>query len=110
LNAALIDELTQAVQAFETDAGIACLVITGSEKAFAAGADIKEMADKTYMDAFIGNFAANWDALAPPRQPTVAAGSGTAARRRVRMGWRAGGSGPWGRWRDLGWAAGASLR
>jgi enoyl-CoA hydratase len=78
LNAALIGELTQAVQAFEADAGIACIVVTGSEKAFAAGADIKEMADKSYMDAFMGDFAANWDALARARKPTVAAVAGFA--------------------------------
>jgi enoyl-CoA hydratase len=78
LNAALIDELTQAVQAFEADAGVACIIITGSEKAFAAGADIKEMADKSYMDAFMGDFAANWDALARARKPTVAAVAGFA--------------------------------
>jgi enoyl-CoA hydratase len=78
LNAALIDELTQAVQSFEADAGIACMIVTGSEKAFAAGADIKEMADKSYMDAFMGDFAANWDALARARKPTVAAVAGFA--------------------------------
>jgi enoyl-CoA hydratase len=78
LNAALIADLTQAVQAFEADAGIACIVVTGSEKAFAAGADIKEMADKSYMDAFMGDFAANWDALARARKPTVAAVAGFA--------------------------------
>jgi enoyl-CoA hydratase len=78
LNAALIAELTQAVAAFEADAGIACLLVTGSEKAFAAGADIKEMADKSYMDAFMGDFAANWDALSRARKPTVAAVAGFA--------------------------------
>jgi enoyl-CoA hydratase len=78
LNAALIAELTQAVAAFEADAGIACMIVTGSEKAFAAGADIKEMADKSYMDAFMGDFAANWDALSRARKPTVAAVAGFA--------------------------------
>ena len=78
LNAALIAELTQAVAAFEADAGIACMIVTGSEKAFAAGADIKEMADKSYMDAFMGDFAADWDALARARKPTVAAVAGFA--------------------------------
>jgi len=78
LNAALIGELSEAVQAFEADAGVACLVVTGSEKAFAAGADIKEMADKSYMDAFMGDFAANWDALSRVRKPTVAAVAGFA--------------------------------
>jgi enoyl-CoA hydratase len=78
LNAALMGELTQAVQKFEADAGIGCMVVTGSEKAFAAGADIKEMADKSYMDAFMGDFAANWDALARARKPVVAAVAGFA--------------------------------
>jgi enoyl-CoA hydratase len=78
LNAALIGELSQAVAAFEADAGIACMVVTGSEKAFAAGADIKEMADKSYMDAFMGDFAAGWDALARARKPTLAAVAGFA--------------------------------
>jgi enoyl-CoA hydratase len=78
LNAALIAELTQAVAAFEADAAIACMIVTGSERAFAAGADIKEMADKSYMDAFMGDFAANWDALARARKPTVAAVAGFA--------------------------------
>jgi enoyl-CoA hydratase len=78
LNAALIGELTKAVLAFEADAGVACIIVTGSEKAFAAGADIKEMADKSYMEAFMGDFAANWDALARARKPTVAAVAGFA--------------------------------
>jgi len=78
LNAALIAELTQAVAAFEADAAIACIIVTGSEKAFAAGADIKEMADKSYMDAFMGDLAANWDALSRARKPTVAAVAGFA--------------------------------
>ena len=78
LNAALIGELAAAVEAFDKDAGIACIIVTGSEKAFAAGADIKEMAGKSYMDAFMGDFAAHWDALARARKPTVAAVAGFA--------------------------------
>ena len=73
LNAALIAELAAAIDAFEADAAIGCVVITGSEKAFAAGADIKEMAEKSYMDAFMGNFAASWDRVAHARKPVVAA-------------------------------------
>ena len=61
LNSALIAELAAAIDAFEADAEIGCIVITGSDKAFAAGADIKEMAGKSYIDAFMGNFAATWD-------------------------------------------------
>jgi enoyl-CoA hydratase len=78
LNAALIGEVTVAVQAFEADAAIACMIVTGSEKAFAAGADIKEMVEKSYMDAFMGDFAAGWDALARARKPIVAAVAGFA--------------------------------
>jgi enoyl-CoA hydratase len=78
LNAAMMVEIAVAVDAFEADAGIGCLVVTGSEKAFAAGADIKEMANKTYMDAFMGNFAATWDRLAHARKPVIAAVAGFA--------------------------------
>src|SRR5262249_57765280 len=53
-------------------------VITGSEKAFAAGADIKEMAGKSYMDVFMGNFAATWDRVAHARKPVIAAVAGFA--------------------------------
>ena len=50
LCAALMDELTHAIEKFDGDDAIGCMVLTGSEKAFAAGADIKEMSDKTYID------------------------------------------------------------
>src|SRR5258707_13462590 len=73
LNAALASELAAALTGFEADPGIACGVITGSEKAFAAGADIKEMAGKSYMDAFFGDFPAAWDAPARMRKPVIAA-------------------------------------
>src|SRR5579885_1278292 len=59
LNAALMEELARAVDEFELDDTIACMVITGSDKAFAAGADIKEMADKGFRDVFLGDFAAD---------------------------------------------------
>jgi len=78
LNRALIAELTQAVEAFEADAQIGCMLITGSEKAFAAGADIKEMADKTFMGAYGANFTAEWDRVARTRKPVVAAVAGFA--------------------------------
>jgi enoyl-CoA hydratase len=78
LNSALIGELSSAVADFEADVGIGCLVVTGSEKAFAAGADIKEMAGKSYMDAFYGDFTATWDALARARKPVIAAVAGFA--------------------------------
>ena len=78
LNRALMSELGQAIDAFEADQNIGCLLITGSEKGFAAGADIKEMADKTFIEAFLGNFAANWDGAARARKPIVAAVAGFA--------------------------------
>jgi enoyl-CoA hydratase len=77
LNSALITELTQAVAAFEADPAIGCLLITGSDKAFAAGADIKEMAEKSFKDALMEDFA-RWDCLANARKPVVAAVAGFA--------------------------------
>jgi len=78
LNKALVGEVTKAIEAFEADANIGCMVITGSDKAFAAGADIKEMADKTFADAFLGDFAASWDRAATARKPIIAAVAGFA--------------------------------
>jgi enoyl-CoA hydratase len=78
LNRARVMELTQAIDAFEADAAIGCLLITGSDKAFAAGADIKEMADKTFIEAYLGNFAADWHAPTRARKPIVAAVAGFA--------------------------------
>ena len=62
LNAQLIAELGKALDAFEADDRINCMVITGSEKAFAAGADIKEMQSKTYMQAYKEDFIGSWTA------------------------------------------------
>ena len=78
LNAALIEEFHQAVAAFEAAPNIHCMIVTGSEKAFAAGADIKEMANKTYNDAFMHNFVADWDVAARARKPIIAAVAGFA--------------------------------
>jgi enoyl-CoA hydratase len=78
LNAALIAELSAAIDTFEADTGVGCILITGSEKAFAAGADIKEMADKTFIDAYLGDFCATWDRVAHARKPVVAAVAGFA--------------------------------
>ena len=78
LNAQVNRELTAAIDAFEADDGIACVIITGNEKAFAAGADIKEMQAKSYMDAFKGDFAADWDRVARMRKPVIAAVAGFA--------------------------------
>ena len=78
LNKALMIELVQAIDAFEADDNIGCLLITGSDKAFAAGADIKEMADKSFIDVYLGNFAASWDHATRARKPIVAAVAGFA--------------------------------
>ncbi len=78
LNSAINEELRHAVAAFEADAGIGCMVLTGSEKAFAAGADIKEMADKSAVDMFMNDYTADWDAVARARKPVIAAVSGFA--------------------------------
>ena len=78
LNQALIDDLAHALDAFEADANIGCLVLTGSEKAFAAGADIKEMQAKTFMDAYLGDFIASWERVSRTRKPIIAAVAGFA--------------------------------
>jgi enoyl-CoA hydratase len=78
LNMALKAELGEAIEAFDADDKIGCIIITGSDKAFAAGADIKEMADKTYTQALLGNFAGNWDQAARARKPMIAAVAGFA--------------------------------
>jgi enoyl-CoA hydratase len=78
LNALLISEVDRALTDFNNDAGIGCVVLVDSEKAFAAGADIKEMADKSFTDAFLGDFIGRWDAVARSRKPIVAAVAGFA--------------------------------
>jgi enoyl-CoA hydratase len=78
LNLALKTELGDAVRKFDADPAIGCMIITGSDKAFAAGADIKEMADKTYNEALMGNFAGDWDEAARARKPVIAAVAGFA--------------------------------
>jgi len=78
LNRELIAELTAAIEAFDADDNIGCLVITGSDKAFAAGADIKEMADKPFIEVYLGDFVSNWNAAALARKPIVAAVAGFA--------------------------------
>ena len=78
LNRALVRELTEALDKFDADPAIHCMVITGSDKAFAAGADIKEMAEKTFADAYLGNFAADWHRAATVRKPVIAAVNGLA--------------------------------
>ena len=79
LNDALMDELGHALRAYEADAAIGCIVITGSEKAFAAGADISAMAPLEYMDAYRTNFISrNWETMREVRKPVIAAVAGFA--------------------------------
>src|SRR5947209_14089852 len=79
LNAALIGEIGRAFDDLESDEGIGAIILTGSEKAFAAGADIKEMADKTYMQAYAEDFiTSGWERVAQCRKPVIAAVAGFA--------------------------------
>jgi len=79
LCAALVKEVAAAVDAFEADDEVGCLLVTGSEKAFAAGADIKEMQSKSYMDAYMEDFITkDWERLASCRKPVIAAVAGFA--------------------------------
>ncbi|MBL8485724.1 MAG: enoyl-CoA hydratase [Rhodocyclaceae bacterium] len=79
LNDALIDELGAALAAFDADEAIGCMVVTGSEKAFAAGADIGAMAEWDYMRVYKTNYISrNWDQVARCRKPIIAAVAGFA--------------------------------
>ncbi|OBI25654.1 enoyl-CoA hydratase [Mycobacterium sp. E2238] len=78
LNTQVMNEVTRAATEFDNDPGIGAIIITGSAKAFAAGADIKEMAGLTYAEAFDADFFAPWAKLAAVRTPTIAAVAGHA--------------------------------
>jgi enoyl-CoA hydratase len=79
LNDALMDELGEALRAFDSDDAIGAIVITGSEKAFAAGADIGMMATYSYMDVYKGDYITrNWEAIRSVRKPIIAAVAGFA--------------------------------
>jgi enoyl-CoA hydratase len=79
LNGALMDELGQALKAFDADEAIGCMIITGSEKAFAAGADISAMAQLTFTDVYKEDFITrNWETIRSIRKPVIAAVSGFA--------------------------------
>lgn len=78
LNDRLSREVLAAAQAFDEDPGVGAIVITGSQKAFAAGADIKEMADKSLADMYLTNWFGAWDELARVRTPMIAAVAGHA--------------------------------
>ncbi|HEY8026935.1 MAG TPA: enoyl-CoA hydratase [Burkholderiaceae bacterium] len=79
LNDQLMDELGHALLAFDGDEGVGCIVVTGSEKAFAAGADIGAMANYSYMDAYkSGYITRNWEQIRSVRKPVIAAVAGYA--------------------------------
>jgi enoyl-CoA hydratase len=78
LNGALIEELDQALSAFEADPAIGAIVLAGSPKAFAAGADVKEMQDKGFAEVFLDDFTARWENLGRKQKPIVAAVAGFA--------------------------------
>ena len=78
LNSTVLAELLAAVKAFEADSRIGAMVLTGSEKAFAAGADIKEMQSKSYVDAYLQDFFAGWEEFTRIRKPVIAAVAGYA--------------------------------
>ncbi len=79
LNDRLMDELGDVLSRFDDDENIGCIVITGSEKAFAAGADIGAMASYTFMDVYKGNYISrNWEQIKNIRKPVIAAVAGYA--------------------------------
>ncbi|MFN0042410.1 MAG: enoyl-CoA hydratase-related protein, partial [Alphaproteobacteria bacterium] len=78
LNATLIGELNEALNSFEAAPEIGAIVLTGSEKAFAAGADIKEMQSKSFADAYNSDFIGAWDRVTRCKKPVIAAVSGYA--------------------------------
>ncbi|HEY0309466.1 MAG TPA: enoyl-CoA hydratase [Acidobacteriaceae bacterium] len=78
LNMQMMHELTSALTALDADTGIGCIVITGSEKAFAAGADIKEMQSLGSVELFMDGRFAGWDRIAAVRKPVIAAVAGFA--------------------------------
>src|SRR5438270_7586751 len=79
LNAALVAELGIAFDDLEADPAIGAIILTGNDKAFAAGADIKEMADKTYIEAYSEDFiTSGWERVAQCRKPVIAAIAGFA--------------------------------
>ena len=78
LNTFLIEDLNHALGVFEADPEIGCTVLTGSEKAFAAGADIRQMATKSYMDVYLEDFVSRWENISRTRKPVIAAVAGFA--------------------------------
>ncbi|MGH6976669.1 MAG: enoyl-CoA hydratase [Stellaceae bacterium] len=75
---ALVRELGQALDAFEADEAVGAIVLTGSDKAFAAGADIKEMQNRSFVDVYLGDFVKSWERVTLCRKPVIAAVAGYA--------------------------------
>lgn len=78
LNSTVLKELLQAYEAFQADDAVGAMVLTGSERAFAAGADIKEMQPLSYVDVYSRDLMSGWDDVAKVRKPVIAAVSGFA--------------------------------
>jgi enoyl-CoA hydratase len=78
LNSQVMAEVTTAAAELDADAGVGAIIVTGNEKAFAAGADIKEMADLSFADVFAADFFEPWSKFAAVRTPTIAAVAGYA--------------------------------
>jgi len=78
LSVQLIKDLNAALDEAEAAQEIRCIILTGSEKAFAAGADVKEMQSKTYLDGYLGDFVAQWERVTQMRKPVIAAVAGFA--------------------------------
>ena len=78
LNSQVMAEVTTAAAELDADPGVGAIIITGSEKAFAAGADIKEMASLSFADVYSSDFFAGWGKFAATRTPTIAAVAGYA--------------------------------
>lgn len=74
----LIEELNQALKTFEEDTGVGAIVLTGGDKAFAAGADIKEMQNLSFQDCYSNKFLKHWDHLTQMKKPVIAAVNGYA--------------------------------
>src|SRR3989442_6355664 len=86
LSPQLMQELGKALLDFDADAGVGAIVIAGSDKAFAAGADIAAMKDFSYMDAFLGDYATSWEHWRKLRKPVIAAVARHAPRGRHQPG------------------------
>lgn len=78
LNRQLVDDVAAALHGFDRDPAIGCMILTGSERAFAAGADIKEMAPLGFVDAYLDDLIGPWDRIAGMRKPVIAAVAGYA--------------------------------